>query len=97
MSVISLTPEQLRDQAKVYTRASEGVAQQRENVNNMNSQIAQQWKGEAFNAYLEQYAQLEVQVKKFENLLIDINNQLNEYATVVADRDAADAKAFGLR
>lgn len=62
----------------------------------MNQQIAQEWKGQAFQSYLEQYSQLEGNVKKMEELLISINSQLNKYADTVAQRDQQDASSFGL-
>ena len=66
-------------------------------VNAMNTTIAQQWKGEAFQAYLEQYQQLEGNVKQMEELLENIHQQLVKYADVVAERDRQDAGAFGLK
>ncbi len=93
--VISVTPEQLKQQAQVYLRAKEGIEQQLQAVNRMNNTIAQEWKGQAFQSYLEQYNQLSQQVKKFEELLANINKQLNQYAQTVAERDAQDAKSFG--
>lgn len=62
----------------------------------MNQQIAQEWKGQAFQSYLEQYNQLEGNVKKMEELLISINSQLTKYADTVAQRDQQDAGSFGL-
>ena len=62
----------------------------------MNQQIAQEWKGQAFQSYLEQYNQLEGNVKKMEELLISINGQLTKYADTVAQRDQQDAGSFGL-
>ena len=61
----------------------------------MNSMIAEEWKGQAFQAYLEQYNQLYQNVQKFEELLESINQQLNKYADTVAERDAQDAQSFG--
>ena len=95
MSTISVTPEQLREQAKVYTRARDGIDEQIKAVNSMNQQIAEQWKGQAFQAYLQQYSELEVHVGKFKELMVNINNQLNKYANAVAQRDREDAKGFG--
>jgi WXG100 family type VII secretion target len=95
MGVISVTPEQLRQEAQVYLRAKEGIEHQIQQVKSMNHQIEQQWKGQAFQAYLEQYNQLEAQVKKFEELLVSINHQLNQYANTVAERDQQDARGFG--
>lgn len=58
----------------------------------MNNQISEQWKGQAFKAYLEQYTQFEGNVKKMEELLTNINQQLDN----VAQRDTQDATSFGL-
>ncbi|MFD1901170.1 WXG100 family type VII secretion target [Enterococcus termitis] len=93
---ISVTPEQLKSQAKVYTQSQQQIQDAIRKVNSMNQQIAQEWKGQAFQSYLEQYNQLEGNVKKMEELLISINNQLNKYADTVAQRDQQDASSFGL-
>ncbi|EJZ8467015.1 WXG100 family type VII secretion target, partial [Enterococcus faecalis] len=53
------------------------------------------WKGQAFQSYLDQYQQLEGNVKKMEELLVSINQQLNKYAETVAQRDQQDAQSFG--
>lgn len=93
---ISVTPEQLKSQAKVYTQSQQQIEEAIRKVNSMNQQIAQEWKGQAFQSYLEQYNQLEGNVKKMEELLISINSQLNKYADTVAQRDQQDASSFGL-
>lgn len=93
---ISVTPEQLKSQAKVYQQASSQIQDAISKVNSMNQQIAQEWKGQAFQSYLEQYNQLEGNVKKMEELLISINSQLTKYADTVAQRDQQDAGSFGL-
>jgi WXG100 family type VII secretion target len=96
MGVVSLSPEQLREQSQVYIRAKEGIDQQLQSVSRMNNQISEQWKGAAFQSYLQQYEQLSAQVKKFEELLVDINKQLNQYAQTIQERDTQDARGFGL-
>ena len=96
MSVISLTPEQLKEQARIYTSAKDQIEQAIQTVNKTNGEIASQWKGQAFNAYLEQYNQLYTHVQKFEELLVSINQQLKNYAQTVAERDKHDAQSFGL-
>ena len=85
----------LKSQAKVYSQASSQIQDAIRKVNSMNQQISQQWKGQAFQAYLEQYNQLEGNVKQMEELLISINQQLNKYADTVAERDRQDAGSFG--
>lgn len=95
--IISVTPEELKSQAQVYVQASAQLSDAIHRVNMMNQQIAQEWRGQAFQAYLEQYSQLEGNVRQMEQLLEDINLQLNRYADTVAQRDMQDAMSFGLR
>ena len=95
MSQISVTPEELKQQAQVYIRSREQIEQAIQQVNQMNSTIAEEWKGQALQAYLEQYNELYQNVTKFEELLESINQQLNKYADTVAERDAQDAQSFG--
>lgn len=95
MGQISVTPEELKQQAQVYTRSKEEIEQTIQKVNQMNSTIAEQWKGQAFQAYLEQYEQLHQSVQKFQELLVNINEQLGKYADTIAERDAQDAQSFG--
>ncbi|NUU08116.1 WXG100 family type VII secretion target [Leifsonia sp. C5G2] len=95
MAIISVTPEQLKSQAKVYLTAKDEIESAVQKVNSMNSTIAEEWKGAAFEAYLTQYDQLYSEVVKFEQLLESINAQLNSYADTVAERDAQDAQSFG--
>ncbi|GAB2023720.1 WXG100 family type VII secretion target [Pseudolactococcus yaeyamensis] len=95
MAQISVTPEELKEQAQVYTRSKEEIETTIQNVNRMNDTIAQEWKGAAFEAYLEQYNQLYQNVRQFEELLANINQQLNTYADTIAERDAQDAQSFG--
>ncbi|EPH68897.1 WXG100 family type VII secretion target, partial [Enterococcus faecalis 02-MB-P-10] len=75
--------------------ASDQINQAINKVNSTNQQMAQQWKGQAFQSYLDQYQQLEGNVKKMEELLVSINQQLNKYADTVAQRDQQDAQSFG--
>ena len=95
MGQISVSPEELKQQAQVYIRSKEQIEQAIQQVNQMNSTISEEWKGQAFQAYLEQYNELYQNVKKFEDLLESINQQLNKYADTVAERDAQDAQSFG--
>jgi WXG100 family type VII secretion target len=95
MAVISVTPEQLKSQAQVYLTAKDEIEAAVQKVNSMNSTIAEEWKGAAFEAYLSQYDQLYKNVLQFEQLLESINTQLNKYADTVAERDAQDAQSFG--
>jgi WXG100 family type VII secretion target len=95
MAQISVTPEELKSQAQVYVQSKDEVDQAIQRVSSMNGTIAEEWKGQAFQAYLEQYDQLHQSVVQFENLLERVYQQLNKYADTVAERDAQDAQSFG--
>ncbi|SEI11715.1 MULTISPECIES: WXG100 family type VII secretion target [unclassified Leifsonia] len=95
MAVISVTPEELKSQAQVYITAKDEIESAVQRVNTMNGTIQQEWKGAAFEAYLEQYQQLYTNVQQFEQLLESINQQLVSYAETVQERDAQDAHSFG--
>ena len=58
MAVISVTPDQLKEQAKIYTTAKDEIESAVQKVNSMNSTIQEEWKGAAFDAYLNQYETL---------------------------------------
>ncbi len=93
--IIAVTPEQLKSQAKIYSQASLQLQETMQRVNAMNQQMAQEWKGQAFQAYLAQYDQLKGNVKKMAELLENIERQLHQYADTVAQRDQQDARSFG--
>ena len=92
---ISLTPEELRSQANVYTSAASSIEAEIQKVSSTNDTIASTWQGQAFNAYLEQFEQLRANVKQMEELLVSVNQQLIAYANTVEERDVADKASFG--
>jgi len=96
MAAISLTPDQLRSQARVYIDARSMVEEAKAKAIAANNEMAEQWKGQAFQAYLSQFDELSTHIQKFNDLLSDIYEQLNKYATTVEERDRQDAGAFGL-
>lgn len=93
---ISVTPEQLISSSNVYTQGAQQIADAIQKVNNENSNMANEWSGQAFQAYLEQYAQLKTNVDQMTELLNQISQQLKQYAQTVQERDAQDSHAFGL-
>ncbi|EMF0063325.1 WXG100 family type VII secretion target [Enterococcus hirae] len=96
MGPIAVTPDQLKSQAKIYQQSALQIQEAIRKVNTMNQQIAHNWKGQAFQAYLDQYHQLEGSVKQITQLFESIYEQLNNYANTVSERDRQDARNFGL-
>lgn len=97
MAVISVTPEQLRDSARVYINASNEITAQINRVQNENQVMNQEWKGQAFQSYEQQFNQLRANVRQMTDLLETINRQLVRYADTVEQRDREDSNAFGLQ
>lgn len=95
MAQISVTPEELKSQAQVYVQSKDEVDQAIQRVSSMNGTIAEEWKGRAFQAYLEQDDQLHQSVVQFEDLLESVYRQLSRHAGTVAERDAQDTQSFG--
>lgn len=97
ISIISVTPEQLRDSAKVYINSSNEITAQINRVQSENQVMNQEWKGQAFQSYEQQFEQLKSNVKQMTDLLETINRQLVKYADTVEQRDREDSNAFGLQ
>lgn len=94
---ITLTPEELRTQANVYTQAAGNIEAAIQQVASTNDAISATWQGEAFNGYLEQFTQLSTSVKQMEELLTSVNQQLVSYANTVEQRDRDDKQSFGVQ
>ena len=95
--IVSLTPEQLRQQAKAYNKARDMFQEARDLVKRTNDEMAQQWRGKAYTSYLAQSEQLDGNVVEFQELLSRIYQQVNTYADTVAARDIEDSTRFGLQ
>lgn len=96
MAAISVTPDQLRASANVYSTAANEIQTQLNNISTENGNMAAEWQGQAFQGYLDQFEQLKPNVNQMIELLTQINQQLHNYANTVEDRDNQDRTAFGL-
>lgn len=94
---ITLTPEELRTQANVYTEAAGNIEAAIQRVASTNEAISSTWQGEAFTGYLEQFTELRKNVTQMEELLASVNTQLVNYANTVEQRDRDDKQSFGVQ
>jgi len=92
---ISLTPEQLRTQCKVYGRTAGDIEAARDRVDAMNTQMSQHWNGSAYESYIDQYDDLCKHVDDFCQLCRDVETQLTSYANAVEQADEDKSKSFG--
>ena len=95
-SEISLKPDDLRYEARVYMEAAEAIEAEKNKVKAQNDVMRNHWKGRAFEAYEEQFNQVAAHVVEFNALLVSIYEQLNKYADVQEARDYEDASYFGI-
>lgn len=66
-------------------------------MNQVQTQIASEWEGRAFERYDEQFHQLAGEVEKFAQLMFEIDQQLQKTAEAMAQQDEALSQNFGLR
>ena len=94
---ISVEPDTLRQHAKVYSNAGNTVTQVLNSVTRESQQMEQDWKGQASASYQAQFQQLVPQVKKFIELMNQINGQLNSAANQIEQNDQQLSKGFGFK
>lgn len=94
---IRMTPEQLKQRAKMYGNSSQQIEQILSELKNVQRDLAAEWEGQAFGKFDEQFNQLAPKVQNFATLLQDINTQLDNTAEAVRQHDEQLAKNFGLQ
>lgn len=94
---IRMTPEQLKQRAKVYYNSGITIEDMMNKLNQVQTQIASEWEGRAFERYDEQFRQLAGEVEKFAQLMFEIDQQLQKTAEAMAQQDEALSQNFGLR
>lgn len=85
---IKLTPGELRDSAKKYQDGHDGVNEILTTLNNEQGIISENWEGDAFRSFDEQYKALAPKIKEFAELLQDIRTQLDKVAEIIEETDA---------
>lgn len=97
MALVKLTPEQLEQQARTYTAKAGDIDGILSELINLQTAISENWDGQAWAKFDEQFHELARKVKAFSNLLRDINQQLNEVANVVRETDQEIASKLGFK
>ena len=94
---IRMTPEQLKQRAKMYGNGSQQIEQILRDLTNVQRDLAAEWEGQAFSKFEEQFNQLSPKVQKFAELLREINTQLDNTAEAVRQHDEQLSRNFGLQ
>ena len=94
MSLISLTPDELRQRAQQYSNEADKVNQTITTMGNLLNQLQNEWKGEASQAYAERYNELKPNFDKMEELIREISQALNTSADTYEQTDQSLASGF---
>ena len=94
MSLISLTPDELRQRAQQYSAEADKVNQVIQTMGNLLNQLQNEWKGEASQAYAERYNELKPSFDKMEELIREISQALNTSADTYEQTDQNLASGF---
>lgn len=89
MALIKLTPDELRQSATKYTAGAQSVNEVLDSLTREQAVISENWDGNAFDKFEEQFIELSPKIKQFAELLEKINEQLNNVATTLEDTDNA--------
>ncbi len=93
---IRMTPEELKSRATRYGQSGSQIEQILSDLTNLQAVLSQEWEGQAFNRFNDQFNQLSPKVRDFAQLMHDIHDQLNKTADAVAEHDEALSRNFGL-
>jgi WXG100 family type VII secretion target len=85
---IKLTPEELRTSAVKYTEGSRGIDEILNSLTSEQAVISENWEGDAFQSFDEQFTELSPKIQEFAELLEDINEQLKKVAEIIEQTDA---------
>ncbi len=89
MALIKLTPDELRQSATKYTAGSQSVTDVLTSLTNEQAVISENWDGNAFDSFEQQFNELSPKIRQFAELLEEINKQLNHVATTLEETDNA--------
>jgi WXG100 family type VII secretion target len=95
MALIKLTPEDLVISAKQYTEGASGIREILQKLTREQDTIRDNWDGQSFQKFDEQFMDLTPKVEEFAQLLDDINQQLNDVAKIIEDTDREIASKIG--
>ena len=92
---IAIDHAELRSCATTYQRACEEIARFKADIDRTNANMSGYWKGGAFDGYMATYNDVVCPaIDAMEKGMSTCCENLNNYANVVEERDAADDRAF---
>lgn len=84
---IKLSPEELRTSARKYSDGCTGVDEILTSLTQEQQVISENWEGDAFGSFNDQFNALSPKIKEFAELLQDIHDQLRKVADIIEETD----------
>lgn len=94
---IKMSPAELTHRAKEYGNSHDQIRDMLSRLGNLQNELREQWEGQAFRSFDEQFQELSPKVENFATLMMEIQQQLEKTAEAMADQDQALAQNFGFR
>ncbi len=94
---IKMTPDELRAKATIYGKSGDDINTMLTELQRTQGELMDQWEGQAFRRFDEQFQELSVKVNDFSELMRQIETQLTQTADAMAEQDEALSRNFGFR
>lgn len=95
--LIQMSPDELRSKAVQYQNSGHEISSILTKLNNLQSELRSEWKGQAFTQFDNQFQDLSTKVENFSQLMHEIYDQLTKTANAVEDQDRQLSQNFGFR
>ncbi|MEN2665797.1 WXG100 family type VII secretion target [Listeria aquatica] len=92
---IRMSPAELRDRAKTYGTSARDIEQMLQRLSQTQEQLQNEWEGQAFARFDDQFNQLKPKATEFANLMDQIEQQLQKTASNVEEQDQQLSQNFG--
>jgi len=94
---IKMSPAELAHKAKQYGESSYQIQEILGRLKALQGELSEQWQGQAFASFDQQFGDLEPKVQSFAQLMMDIQDQLTKTAEAMQEQDQALSQNFGFR
>lgn len=94
---IKMSPAELAHKAKQYGNSSQQIQDILRELRRLQGELSEQWEGQAFASFDQQFMDLEPKVQNFAQLMMEIQEQLTKTASAMQDQDQALSQNFGFR
>ncbi len=94
---IKMSPAELTHKAKEYGNSANQINEILSRLESLQGELSEQWHGQAFQSFDNQFTELKPKVQNFSNLMMEIQEQLTKTANAMSEQDQALSQNFGFR